>query len=208
VGAAIILCANFLILAARNHPDMKIRNIHWVCFAMLFSLPQWLFGQKIAYSEVFLQLIEQADLSIMEPFDAGYSTYQPPENDYLNCQHAIYSNKERLEIRYYVIPWDSTDNTSTTPHVATMQVLASVATNAKEAVIFATQLEQPMLMDRFNADWGMTYLLRPKPGFSEALDCKMMVLSKIGQGTVFVFLLFNDPNNPAIDLRDLPAMFR
>ena len=181
---------------------------HWnlpLAAFLILLLPQFLFGQKTAH---FTQLLEQAGLEIFEPLDAGYRSIQPLENDYLNCQYAINSNQGHLEIRCYVLPWNDANTSTTAPHVATFQVLTSVATNADEAVISAIQPTKSDLLRDFNADWGMTYFFRPKPAFSNEPACKMLALSKEGHGTVFVFYLFNDPGNETLDRRELAVRFK
>ncbi|MBK9016620.1 MAG: hypothetical protein IPM82_22490 [Saprospiraceae bacterium] len=181
---------------------------HWKILPTAFVvllLPQFLFGQKTAN---FAQLLDQAGLEVFKPLDAGYRAFQPLENEYLNCQYAIHSNREDLQICYYVLPWNETDHATVNPHVATFRVLTSVASNADEAVISAIQPDREALIRDFNADWGMAYFFRPKPAFAQAPNCKMLALSKEGQGTVFVFFLFDDPGNLALDRRELAVRFR
>jgi hypothetical protein len=175
---------------------------------LFFLLPQWVQGQKNELPVPFGHLLEKAGLEFFEPLDAGYRTIQPLENDYLNCQYAINSNREKLEIRYYILPWNEADANTTAPHVATFRVLISVATNADEAVIAAIQPDKESLLRNFNADWGMTYFFTPKPEFSNEPACRMVALSKEGQGTVFVFFLFNDPGNEALDTREMAVRFK
>ncbi|MBI1224497.1 MAG: hypothetical protein GC192_04610 [Bacteroidetes bacterium] len=179
------------------------------CFyALLFLLPQILFAQKNELPVPFGYLLEKAGLEIFEPLDAGYRSYEPTENDYLNCQYAISSNRENLEIRYYVLPWTDSSSNTTVPNVATFRVLTTVATNAGDAIISAIEPSPENLLQDFNADWGMTYFFTPKPAFSDKPACKMLALCKEGQGTVFVFFLFNDPGNKALDRRATAVKFR
>ncbi|MCF8247027.1 MAG: hypothetical protein K9J37_18870 [Saprospiraceae bacterium] len=175
---------------------------------LLLLLPQCLLSQKSEQHVAFEHLLESAGLEFFEPLDAGYRTIQPQENDYLNCQYAINSNREHLEIRYYVQPWNEADANTTAPHVSTFRVLTSVATNAGEAVISAIQPTKETLLRDFNADWGMTYFFTPKPAFSDKPACKLLALSREGQGTVFVFFLFNDPGNEALNQREVAVRFK
>jgi hypothetical protein len=187
---------------------MQFRGFKAAFAAIFFLLPQGLHAQKMEHSNLFNQLMEQAGLEVFDPLDAGYRSFELWENDYLNCQYAISSRQEDLEIRYFVLPWVEADATTTTPNVATFQVLTSVATNADEAVISAIQPTKESLLRNFNADWGMTYFFTPKPAFSDEPACKLMALSKEGQGTVFIFFLFTDPGNIALDLRETAVRFR
>lgn len=178
-------------------------------FAIGFcSLAQWLPAQKMQPSSYFKQLLEETGLEVFEPVDAGYRSFELWENEYLNCQYAINSRREDLEIRYYIMPWDEADANTTAPNVTTFRILTTVATNSDNAVISGIQPPQEFVQKNFNADWGMTYFFTPKPAFSDAPACKLMAISKEGKGTVFIFFLFDDPGNSAIDLREASMRFK
>jgi hypothetical protein len=130
-----------------------------------------------------------------------------PDAAAAECQWAVRSRSEGLEIRYAVLPWDEADPAATNPHVATQRLLSSVASNADEAVISAIRPGSEELRTDFNADWGMVFFFQPKPSFSDQPACKLLALCKEGQGTVFIFFLFSDPGNPALDLRAKTVRF-
>ncbi|MCU0347378.1 MAG: hypothetical protein MUC59_10565 [Saprospiraceae bacterium] len=176
--------------------------------AVILLLAQYAFGQKIEHTDQFDDLLRRAGVEVFEPLDAGYRSFEPLENQYLNCHHAISSNSEDLQIRYYVLPWDERNYLSTAPNVATFLTITNLATNADEAIITALRPDSESLRRDFNADWGMTYVFTPKPAFDSSPICKMIALSKEGQGTVFVFFLFDDPANTAIDSREMAVSFK
>ncbi len=183
---------------------------HWQLgtAALLLLLPQWLLAQKMEQPDHFTQLLRQAGVELFEPLDAGYKDFVPLENPYLNCPFAIRSNQEDLQIRYYVQPWDERNYLSTAPNVNTFITLTNLATNADDAIISALRPDGQSLRRDFNADWGMTYIFTPKPVFSDSPMCKMVALCKEGQGTVFVFFLFDDPGNMALDRREMAVRFK
>jgi len=164
-------------------------------------------AQKISYPAPFQELLDQAGLEFFEPLDAGYKDIEPLENDYQNCQFAIRSKKEGLQIRYFILPWNEADPATTNPHVATFRALTSIASNADEAVISAIRPTKEKLREDFNADWGMVYFFQPKPAFSPLPNCRMVAVCKEGQGTAFIFYLFDDPANEALDMRFLALRF-
>ena len=164
-------------------------------------------SQKIDYPPDFLQLLVRVNLEFFEPLDAGYRDYRPVENEFQNSHFAIHSNKEGLDIRYFIVPWEEQNPSSTNPHIRTFAALSNVATNADEAIISAIQPTKKTLQTDFNADWGMTYFFTPKKHFSDKHHCRMLALSKEGQGTVFIFYLFNDTGNEALDSRYLALWF-
>ncbi|HFA49821.1 MAG TPA: hypothetical protein ENJ95_12505 [Bacteroidetes bacterium] len=158
-------------------------------------------SQKIDCPPAFRGLLKKANLDFFEPLDAGYKNFEPAENEYLNAQFAIRSAKEKLEIRYFIIPWEEDNPLASNPHISTFTALANVATNADEEVVSVIQPTAAMLQKDFNADWGMTYFFRPKEAFSDKKSCRMVALCKEGQATVFIFYLFNDAGNRALDTR-------
>lgn len=172
---------------------------------LLFGLK--LSAQKIHFPPHFQQLLDQTGIEFFEPLDAGYREVDTVENDYQNCQFAIRSRWEDLQIRYFILPWNEADPSTTNPHLATFRALTSVAVNSDEAVISAIQPEREKLRNDFNADWGIVYFFQPKTGFSELPACRMVSLCKEGKGTVFIFYLFDDPANEALDTRYIALRF-
>ena len=144
--------------------------------------------QKINYPPHFLHLLEKSNLEFFKPLDAGYKDYKPLKNKYLNSHFAIRSNKEKMDIRYFIVPWDDHDLNTSNPNIRTFTTLTNVATNAEEAIISAIQPTKETLLKEFNADWGMTYFFKPKPVFSERIHCRMVAICKEGIGDCFCFL--------------------
>jgi hypothetical protein len=179
----------------------------WNLFALLLSISLAARAQKIDYPDHFKQLLAQCNVEFFEPVEAGYKDFEPWTNPYQPCHFAIRSREEDLQIRYFLQPWNENDPFATTPHVATFRLLTNLATNADEAVISAIQPTKKSLKEDFNADWGMIYFFQPKAGFSDLPNCRLLALYKEGKGTVFVFYLFKDPGNEALDTRYLALRF-
>ena len=139
-------------------------------FTLLF-IP-FLFSQKIDYPSHFLQLLKETDLEYFEPLDAGYRDYKPLKNQYLNSHLAIRSNQEKMDIRYFIIPWDDDNPNTSTPNIQAFTTLTNVASNSEEAIISAIQPTRDSMQTAFNADWGITYFFKPKSVFSERQHCR------------------------------------
>ena len=178
-----------------------------LCALMGLLITTTAISQKIDYPTDFLQLLKKTNVEFFEPLDAGYRDFEPVENEFQNVHFAIHSRKEDLDIRYYIVPWDEHNPSTTNPHLRTFAALTNVATNADEAIISAIQPTKEMMQKDFNADWGMTYFFTPKKRFSDKPHCRMLALCKEGQGTVFVFYLFDDTGNEALDTRYLALRF-
>jgi hypothetical protein len=176
-------------------------------FVLISVSLQFAQAQKIDFPADFRQILNQTGVEFFEPLDACYKDFQPPVNEFQNCQFAIRSRREDMEIRYLVIPWNENNPATTAPHVITFRTLTTLASNADEAVISAIQPEKEVLQKDFNADWGMIYFFQPKAGISDLPNCRMVALHKEGKGTVFVFYHFKDAENEALDARYLAVRF-
>lgn len=108
-----------------------------VCSVLLCLPTLGLLAQRNQHPVAFDQALTEAALDLLEPLDAGYRVFEPLDNDFLNCQFALYSRWEKLELRYYILPWNERDVLSTTPNVASFRVLTTIASNADDAVISA-----------------------------------------------------------------------
>lgn len=140
-------------------------------------------------------------MEIFEPLDAGYKGFRPAANPYLNAQFALKSSKEKLEIRYKILPWEEHNPNASNPNIQAFVTLSNIASNADDAIISAIQPSQKSMLHDFNADWGISYFFKPKAAFSHHQHCRMVALCKEGKGTAFIFYLFDDPNNKAVDIR-------
>ena len=179
----------------KKHPTMKLLLPVFLLFTSA------LLAQKIDYPENFHALLDSIGAEFYEPVDAGYRDYEPLENRWQPCHFAMRSRKEKLDIRYFVEPWNDDLPMASQPNINTFHVLTMVASTDDESLISGIQPTKKSLLEEFNADWGMTYFFRPKTEFSEKANCRMLALCKEGKGTVFVFYLFDDPANEALDVR-------
>ncbi len=164
-------------------------------------------GQKIEISPHFYSLLDSAGLEFFEPLEAGYRDLQPLPNPFQDYQFAMRSGKEKLEIRYFIMPWDENKPESTLPNVESFRTVTSVASNAQDALISAIQPEPQKILEDFNADWGMIYFFQPKEEFANWPFCRLVVLHKKEKGTAMVFYLFDNPGNSALDTRYLALRF-
>ncbi len=167
---------------------------------LLTASPLFLYSQ-IKYPTELAEELSLADLEIIQPLEARYRTLRLRKNRYLQCDYGIWSRKEKLEIRYAIEPIHPNSRSANIPHVKAFSMATHLATNNEEAVISKLSISPERLAEDFNADYGEVYVFRPKSAFSEKLYCQMLVLYKEGKGMVYVFFLFDDPNNTALDYR-------
>ena len=151
-------------------------------------------------------LLESMDLDFVQPLDSDYKDYQLKNNPFFHCDYAIRSRREDMEIRYAIRPYQTGSPTTQHPNLTVFSALSSAATNEEEAIIAQIAIPKKELQEVFGADWGKMYQFTPKPGFSSAPFGRLLGLYKEEVGLVLVFFLFDDPNNPAIDLR-YPAVY-
>lgn len=167
----------------------------------LFITGPLLLHSQIKFSPELTKELSRTGLEIIQPLEARYRTIRLPDNRYMECDYGIWSRKEKLEIRYAIEPVSPNSRTALIPHVKGFTMATHLATNDEEAVISKLSLSPENLEEDFNADFGEVYIFRPKPAFSSKLHCQMLVLYKEGKGMVYVFFLFDDPNNSALDYR-------
>ena len=184
-----------------------------VAMQKLFILGSFLFffsislAGQVDISPQFSKLLELSQLDFHEPLEAKYKDVSVLKNPWQSYDFAIRSRKERLEIRYLVIPNNESNPLNNIPHIKCMQMVTNVASNSQEVVVTGLSVRESDLKEQFNADWGKVFLFQPKPGFSSKEHCKLLALHKEGIGTAFVFFLFNKPDQN-LDNRFYALSFR
>lgn len=182
---------------------MRTITIYVVFF---FFLPTFCPGQRSTEDSSLVQQLLAMNLSFAEPVDSDYQPQRVQADPYVRYDYAIRSKKEDMEIRYALRPFDPSLPRTQYPNLTVFSALSSAATNSQEAVISQISIPQKEVEEVFGADWGILYQFTPKPGFSEAPMGRLLAIYKEEVGLALVFFFFDDPNNPAIDLR-YPAVY-
>jgi hypothetical protein len=164
-------------------------------------------AQNIDFPADFQALLNEVGIEVFTPLDAKYRDFEPHDNQLENYDFRIVSRKEKMDIRYTIKPSRQGDIMSQNPHLLTMRAVASIATNEQDYAISALEMSEKELQNDFNADWGMTYFFTPKNDFAMTPHCRMIALHKEGKGTVFVFYLFDNVKNEALDKRYFSMQF-
>lgn len=172
----------------------------------LLCLPLVLAAQRIDISEDFNQLLSQVEAQLVLPVESDYKDIQPVKNRWLNYDFSIRSRKERMEIRYKVLPFEERDKSFFAPHVKAMQAAIQVATNDDAYVVSALSLSEKSLQEDYRADWGKLFTFVPKAEFSSRRTCQMITLYREGKGMVLLFFLFDKPPME-LDYRHLAVSF-
>lgn len=173
----------------------------------ILLLPLTLTAQKIDIPSDFNQLLEEVDAYLILPLETGrYKDIRPFSNRWLDYDFSIRSRKEKLEIRYKVLPYAENDLRFQAPHVLAMQAMMQVATNDEEAVVSRLPISEKSLKEDYLADWGQLFTFVPKIGFSPSSTCQMVSLYREGKGMVFLFFLF-DRAPAELDYRRLAIAF-
>jgi hypothetical protein len=158
-----------------------------------------LFGQPADAPAAFTDKLEQLQVELYQVLDSDFKPAATTAQDFQPCDFAWHSRKDKLEIRYLALPWKEGDPASQYPHILAARTAAHVATNAEGAPMTLLSLGSEEL-DAFGADWGVAYFFMPKSLFAAQRHCELLVLHKEARGTILVFFLFDDPDNPALDL--------
>lgn len=141
----------------------------------------------------FNTILDEMELSLLYPVEANYNSVAVIENTVQPYDFAIWSRKEKLEIRYFLEPYQEADKTFETPHIRASRLLLNLAANDEESIITGHAIKESELKEQFQADWGKVFYFRPKSSFSPLGNCKMLALFREGQGMAYVFFLFRKP---------------
>ena len=164
-----------------------------IIIGLFFTLN--LFSQKIKYSKSFQEKLQQTTIDIFTPTEGKYKSKRSAKNDYQPIDHTIQSKKEGIEIRYAIIPYQATDTRTQAPHVDFMRLVSSTASNEEEkATVTVHAIEETLLKEKFNADWGSIAYYQPKGKFAGYKHCRLVSLYKEGKGLVHTFFLFDEPS--------------
>ena len=176
-------------------------------FFFLFSCTAVLVdAQSDIFTPAFYSLQEETGVEIFQPTESDFKAAKVMQQPFQKYQAAIRSRKENLEIRYVLEPFQSDNTLSAAPQVQMMRTVMSAASNEEDAVIAYHNIADAEL-EFFNADSGKTAFFTPKAGFSSRSFCKLVTLYKEGRGTISVFFLFDDANNPAVEERYFSLRF-
>ena len=168
-------------------------------YTLLFlALPLFTHAQHKKEVEKFKQNLIQMGAEVMPPLDGDYKELSMAKNLTQNCQWAIKSRKNRLEIRFLTQPEVEGGRMLAYPDVASHRLAMHICSNEQNAGISVRDMTQHEMEDLFNADWGRVYIFPPKLDFSENAYCKMVALQKAGKGMAYIFYLFDEPSQ-AID---------
>lgn len=173
-----------------------MKNI--LIFLCCITLTQFnLLGQKLDFSEEVQSLLQRAQIDIVTPLEADYRSVNISErlSKYQPYDYVLRSRKEKLEIRFLIQPTDTTQHFYFPPNANFMRTITHLASNDEENVVAVHSMAEEDLVEIFNADWGKEALFTPKEKFSGHSHCKLLMLHKEGIGDVFVFFLFDFPND-------------
>lgn len=174
----------------------------------IFLVSHAAYGQSIEHSPELSALLQQAKVDIFTPTETDYKTIKIDKKtvEYQSYQLALRSKKEKLEIRYLIQPIDTSQQFYFPPNVNFMRTVTHLASNEEENLIAVHSMANKDLVEVFNADWGREVLFTPKKIFSDRSHCRMLMLHKDEIGDVFVFFLFDLPNE-ALDTRYYALQF-
>lgn len=179
-----------------------------ICFLpfLFVCLPVVLPAQRIEVSDRFNQLLSQVEAQLVLPLESDYKDVEPVKNRWLDYDFSIRSRRERMEIRYKILPFEERDKSFFAPHVKAMQAAIQVATNDDAYVVSALSLSEKSLQEDFQADWGKLFTFVPKAEFSHRRTCQMITLYREGKGMILLFFLFDKPPME-LDYRHLAVSF-
>ena len=163
-----------------------------LCSLLFWGMTQPLVGQVDLPPE-FAQQLTDNELQFVFAADSDYRPYRYQLNDYEPCDFAMRSRRERLQIRYLIMPLDTGDYMSYLPQMMASRMVSHLTKNEEEAVISMHELSQEQTEGDFHADWARIFYFPPKPQFSDYEHCRMLAIYREGKTMAYVFFLFDKP---------------
>ena len=160
-------------------------------YSLIFLGTAFIFGFS-QNTSLFEEKLKRTKLEWLEPLETAYKIISPKKNVFQNYDQAIYFRKERLEIRYLILPYESSDPTADLPHIKSGRLMLNWSSNMEEFTGSAFSYTDEAAKNDFNADWANEYLFKPKKVFSDYPNCRMLSIHIKGVGTAHVFLFFDE----------------
>jgi len=144
----------------------------------------------------FQNKLTATGLHFLSPVEHNFKVVKIYENNLQPYDFAIRQKKDKVEIRYLVLP-DTGLIAGGYPHINFSNRTMTLASNEDDEVastISVIQLSEKTLSEKYHADWGAISFFKPKESFSYARYCKLVALYREGRGYVYTFFLYNDVN--------------
>lgn len=151
----------------------------------------------VGYSQDRLPLehelkLAQYELTWHKP-EVPFKLLPYPRLAFQDYDFALGFRKDKLEIRYLIVPPEPDSDVALIPHLEAPRMAMHLANNDDDSYIVAHEMDLAVLDSVYHADWGQTYFFPPKQVFSAAQNCQMLVLYREGVALCYVFMLFDDP---------------
>jgi len=151
---------------------------------------------QLAITPDFQTKLAATGLSFLTPVEHHFKNAKVYKNNLQPYDFAIRQKKDKVEIRYLVIP-DTGIIAGGYPHINFGNRTMTLASNEDDEVastISVLQLSEKTLTEKYHADWGAISFFTPKKSFSDMRHCKMVGLYREGLGYVYTFFLYNNVN--------------
>ena len=135
-------------------------------------------------------------LNFLTPVEHHLKKVKVYENEFQPYDFAIRQKKDKVEIRYLVLP-DTGTIAGGYPHLEFSRRTMTLASNEDDeaaSTISVIQLSEKTLAEKYHADWGAISFFKPKRFFADTRYCKFVALYREGLGYVYTFFLYNNVN--------------
>ncbi len=177
-----------------------------ITLLLLFALPIAA-GAQVDLPGDFLVRLDSLDIRFNAPLDSDYKEKTlRDENRWLEDHYTMTSRREKLEVRFHIVPEHEGDRYYGLPHLAATTLAMNLGSNDEDAVtaVHSFGTEE---MAVYNADWARMYTFRPKRSFSDKEQAQLIALYREGRGLAYTILLFDDAPD-TLDGRQLSLRFR
>ena len=160
-------------------------------FVLLFIMPFLQLNSQIVYTHGFTELLKEAHLDYYKPLEEWYHVSPKKRDKYMKYDLVLLNESTDREVRYYIKTYQD-DVLDQIPHVSMMRLIQHIATNDENAEIRAVILDQDLLENRFNADWGICQYFIPKKSYSDLPFGALISIYAKGKSTAYAVILYSD----------------
>ena len=172
-------------------------NMNKILLFLFFNL--FLLGNLLAQLDLtpdFQTKLAETGVHFLTPVEHHFKVSKVYENQLQPYDFAIRQKKDKVEIRYLVLP-DTGVIAGGYTHMNFSNRTMTLASNEDDeavSTISVIQLTEKTLKEKYHADWGAISFFTPKKSFSNSRYCKLVGLYCEGRGYVYTFFLYDNVN--------------
>jgi len=185
--------------------SMRISSIALLMCFSIISLSDLCSQSDFTYTKDFEQKLQKFSLQYFQPTEMWLHPV-PHQDEYDEYDLVLYSEDQKVEVRYLFRDENSPLALATMPHLEFYRSIIDFASNDHDAnEIIIQDMDLETANEKYNADWCLTALFTPKQSISSKPLGTILGIYKEDTGLIFC-MVFNTEELP--EYFDLPIKFK